>query len=54
VTEKNDELWIRVDGKNDILGLLDRIEDRIGNFEVRMGTMDEMFINIVGEEEVKE
>ncbi|HCU33856.1 MAG TPA: ABC transporter [Ruminococcaceae bacterium] len=54
VTEKNDELWIRVDGKNDVLGLLDQIKDRVGNFEVRMGTMDEMFINIVGEEEVKE
>ena len=44
------ELWIRVDGKEDVLGLIGRIKDRIGFFEVRMGTMDEMFINIVGEE----
>lgn len=48
--EKNDELWILVDGKEDVLGLIDMIKDRIGFFEVRMGTMDEMFINIVGEE----
>lgn len=48
--ERNDELWIRVDGKDDVLGLISRIKDRIANFEVRMGTMDEMFINIVGEE----
>ncbi|MBQ9064504.1 MAG: ABC transporter ATP-binding protein [Blautia sp.] len=53
VVEKNDELWIRVDGKEDVLAMIAAIKDRIGNFEVRMGTMDEMFINIVGEEEVK-
>jgi len=50
VEERNDELWIRVDGKDDVLGLINGIKDRIGFFEVRMGTMDEMFINIVGEE----
>ena len=50
VEEKNDELWILVDGKEDVLALIEMIKDRIGFFEVRMGTMDEMFINIVGEE----
>ena len=50
VEERNDELWIRVEGKEDVLGLIGKIKDRIGFFEVRMGTMDEMFINIVGEE----
>ena len=50
VKEKNDELWIRVDGKEDVLALINEIKDRIEFFEVRMGTMDEMFINIVGEE----
>lgn len=50
VKEKNDELWILVEGKEDVLRLIDQIKDRIGFFEVRMGTMDEMFINIVGEE----
>ena len=50
VEQRNDELWIRVDGKDDVLGLIGQIKDRIANFEVRMGTMDEMFINIVGEE----
>ena len=39
--------------KEDVLRLIDAIKDRVGFFEVRMGTMDEMFINIVGEEEVK-
>ena len=48
--ERNDELWIRVEGKEDVLGLIGKIKDRIEFFEVRMGTMDEMFINIVGEE----
>ena len=50
VEEKNDELWILVDGKEDVLALIEMIKDRIGFFEVRMGTMDEMFINIFGEE----
>lgn len=50
VEEKNDELWILVDGKEDVLALIEMIKDRIRFFEVRMGTMDEMFINIVGEE----
>lgn len=50
VEEKNDELWILVDGKEDVLALIEMIKDRIEFFEVRMGTMDEMFINIVGEE----
>lgn len=50
VEERNDELWIRVEGKEDVLGLIEKIKNRIGFFEVRMGTMDEMFINIVGEE----
>ena len=39
-----------MDGKEDVLTLIEMIKDRIGFFEVRMGTMDEMFINIVGEE----
>ena len=50
VEEKNDELWILVDGKEDVLALIEKIKNRIEFFEVRMGTMDEMFINIVGEE----
>ena len=50
VEERNDELWIRVEGKEDVLGLIEKIKNRIEFFEVRMGTMDEMFINIVGEE----
>ena len=50
VKEKNDELWILVDGKEEVLALIEMIKDRIRFFEVRMGTMDEMFIHIVGEE----
>ena len=34
-----------------VLGLIDLIKDRISFFEVKMGTMDEMFLNIIGEME---
>lgn len=44
-----DELWIRVSGMQNVLNLIDLIRNHISNFEVKMGTMDEMFINIVGD-----
>jgi multidrug/hemolysin transport system ATP-binding protein len=48
--EQVSDAWkIRVEGMQMVLDLIGLIKDRIGFFEVKMGTMDEMFLNIIGE-----
>ncbi len=50
--EKVADTWrIRVDDMQSVLTLIELIKDRITFFEVKMGTMDEMFLNIIGETE---
>ena len=52
VFEKSADAWkILVTDMQMVLGLIDLIKDRISFFEVKMGTMDEMFLNIIGEME---
>lgn len=50
--EKTADAWrILVTDMQMVLGLIDLIKDKISFFEVKMGTMDEMFLNIIGETE---
>lgn len=49
--QKVDAIWIPIEGKEHVIGLINDMQDLYKNFEVKMGTMDEMFINIIGREE---
>ena len=50
--EKGADTWrIRVEDIQSVLKLIDLIKEHIRFFEVKMGTMDEMFLNIIGETE---
>lgn len=48
---RNDGLQIIYRGKEDALKLIGLTQAHVENFEIKMGTMDEMFLSIIGREE---
>ena len=48
---QHDGLQIIYRGKADALKLIGLAQAHVENFEIKMGTMDEMFLNIIGREE---
>ena len=48
----SNQYYIEIEGTNDTLDLISDIKDNIKTFEVIKGTLDDVFVNVVGEQNV--
>ena len=48
----SDQYYIEIEGTTDTLDLISDIKDNIKTFEVIKGTLDDVFVNVVGEQNV--